>query len=92
MPSATGMSAILMRYWFWSSRMLSRMRTLGMSDADLGGHVLPHALDALQQVAAALRVGQANQAHADLDFHRIDGQIVFDALLGGFCLGGLGFG
>ena len=28
-PSATAMSAILMRYWFCSSRMLSRMRTLG---------------------------------------------------------------
>ncbi len=54
---------------------------LGQDDADLGGHVLPDALDALQQVAAALGIGQADQPHADLDFHRIDGQVVFDALL-----------
>ena len=50
--------------------------------------LLPHALDALQQVAAALGIGQADQAHADFDFHRIDGQIVFDALFARF----LGFG
>ena len=42
------------------------------------GHVLPHALDAVEQVAAALRIGQPDQAHADLDLHRIDGQVVFD--------------
>ena len=57
---------------------------LGQDDAQVGGHVLPHPLDSLQQVAAAARIGQADQADADLDLHRIDGQVVLDALLGRF--------
>ena len=56
---------------------------LGQDDADLGGHVLADALDALQQVAAAAGIGQADQAHADLDLHRIDGQVVFHAVSAG---------
>ena len=47
---------------------------LGQNHADFGGHVLPHALDAFQQIAAAFGIGQADQAHADFDFHRIDRQ------------------
>ena len=61
---------------------------LGQDDADLAGHVLADALDAFQQVAAAAGIGQADQPHADLDFHRIDAQVVFHAGLGR--LGGLG--
>ena len=71
--------------------MLSRMRTLGMINADLGRHVLPHALDAFEQVAAAFWIGQADQADADLDLHRIDtARIIFDALLRRLL--GVGFG
>ena len=81
-PSATGMSAILMRYWLRLEPHVVADADLGHDDADLAGDVLPHALDALEQVAAALRVGQANQADAELDLHRVDGEIIFDAFLG----------
>ncbi len=75
------MSAILMRYWFWSSRMLSRTRTLGMMTPISAARVCRHALDSLQQIAAAFRIGQADQADAQFEFHRIDHQVVLDALL-----------
>ena len=64
---------------------------LGHDDAHLGGHVLPHALDAFQQIAAALGIGQADQADADFDLHRIDGQIILDPFLGRLLLLGLRF-
>ena len=42
---------------------------------------LTDARDPRQQVAASTRIGQANQADADFDLHRVDGQVVFDALV-----------
>ena len=53
---------------------------LGHDDADFRGHVLPDARDALEQIAAALRVGQPNQPDADFDLHRIDGEKILDPL------------
>ena len=50
--------------------------------------MLADALDPLQQVAAPFGIGQADQAHADLDLHRVDRQKVFHPLFAG--LGRLG--
>ena len=83
------MSAILMRYSLRLQPHVVADADLGHDDADFGGDALPHALDALEQVAAALGVGQADQADADFDLHRVDGEVVFDPLLGG---GLFGFG
>ena len=77
------MSAILMRYSLRLEPHVVADADLGHDDADFGGDALPHALDALEQIAAALGVGQADEADADFDLHRIDGEVVFDPLLGG---------
>ena len=76
------MSAILMRYWLVSSRKIVANANLGHENAHLGGDVLPNALNSLQQIAAALRIGQSDQADAELDFHRIGGEIIFDPFFG----------
>ena len=65
-----------------SSRMLSRMRTFGMMMPISPATFCRTPLIAVEQIAAALRIGQANQADADLDLHRVDGEIIFDPLFG----------
>ena len=53
---------------------------LGHDQPELARHPLAHRLEPVEQVAAARRVGQADQAEADLELERIDVQQVFHAL------------
>ena len=63
---------------------------LRQDDADIGRHALPHGGDSRQQIAAILGAGELHEGRADFDFHRIDGQKIFDPLF--LRLGGVGFG
>ncbi len=51
-------------------------------NADLRRHALPHALNAFKQVPPTFRIGKANQPHADLHFHGVDVEKIFDAFFG----------
>ena len=87
-PWATTMSAILMRYWFGSSRMLSRMRTFGritpISAATLCRTRWMRSSKSPPRFGSASRIKPTPSS----TLHRVDGQVVLDAMLGLF--GGFG--
>ena len=86
-PWATATSAILIRYWLCGSRMLSRTRTFGRITPISAARFCRTRWMRSSKSPPRLRIGQPNQADAQLQLHRVDGEIVFDAL---GALGGLG--
>ena len=61
---------------------------LGHDQAEVAGHPVADRAEPVEQVAAAGRVGQRDQAIADLQLERIDVQQVFHPLRGGLAVAG----